>query len=186
MKLLLSWLLVVFAVQFSQAQFIKQKAIEVKVGNGSSMSTAGKTNVVVNGFASEGTFVLKIKSWFELRPYMGFITAKSIGKDFDNNPTPEKTQTKAFYLGGKARVKAPIRWVAPYLELGRGLSVGSFKNVTLNHNEEVKGLAPHAMFSLGLALGRNGNVDLSFSTYLLPSANQIMGGFFIGMAFPIK
>ena len=54
----------------------------------------------------------------------------SNGKDINDNSTYEKVETKAFLLGAKARVHAPIPWIAPYTEIGTGTSIGKFETLT--------------------------------------------------------
>ncbi|MGF1558102.1 MAG: hypothetical protein ACFCUL_03355 [Flavobacteriaceae bacterium] len=58
-----------------------------------------------------------MKSWFELRPYAGLVLTKSDGLDFNNDPTFEKAVTRAVLIGGKVRLRAPIPYIAPYIEL---------------------------------------------------------------------
>ena len=60
----------------------------------------------------------------------GVISTSSNGKDINDNLTNEKAETKAFLLGAKARVRAPIPYVAPYFEIGIGTSIGKFETFT--------------------------------------------------------
>jgi hypothetical protein len=110
----------------------------------------------------------------------------SNGKDLNDNPTDEKAESKAFLLGGKARVRAPIPWVAPYIEIGIGTSIGKFETLTAFDNIDKSGLIYHIPISLGLELGRNNNVDLGFAYYLRPSVEQYTGAFAVGITFPLK
>ena len=41
---------------------------------------------------------MKAASWFEIRPYVGFIITNSNGKDLNDNPTDEKAESKAFLV----------------------------------------------------------------------------------------
>lgn len=72
---------------------------------------------------------MKVAFWVELRPYADFILTNSNGKDLNDHPTDEKAETKAFLLGGKIRLRAPIPWVALYVEVGIGTSIGKFENL---------------------------------------------------------
>ena len=93
---------------------------------------------------------------------------------------------KPFLLGGKARVKAPIRWVAPYIEIGIGTSIGKFETITAYDNIDKSGIIYHIPFSLGLELGRNNNVDLGLVYYFQPSVEQFVGAITVGITFPLK
>lgn len=130
--------------------------------------------------------MLKIASWVELRPYAGLILTNSNGKDLNNNPTNEKAESKAFLLGGKARVRAPIPWVAPYFEIGIGTSIGKFETFTAFDAIDKSGIIYHVPISIGLELGRNNNFDLGFVYYLQPSVEQYVGAFAFGITIPLK
>ncbi|WP_405207489.1 hypothetical protein [Aquimarina sp. LLG6339-5] len=102
----------------------------------------------------------------------------------NDNPTYEKAETKAFLLGGKARLRAPIPWVAPYAEIGIGTSIGKFETVTAFDNIDKSGVIYHIPFSFGLELGKNHNVDLGFAYYFQPSVAQYVGALTLGITFP--
>ena len=110
----------------------------------------------------------------------------SNGKDLNDNPTNEKAETKAFLLGGKVRVRAPIPWVAPYVEIGIGTSIGKFETLTAFDNIDKSGIIYHIPFSIGLELGKNNNVDLGFTYYFQPSVEQYVGAIAVGITFPLN
>ena len=110
----------------------------------------------------------------------------SNGKDLNDNPTNEKAESKAFLLGGKARVRAPIPWVAPYVEIGIGTSIGKFETLTAFDNIDKVGIIYHIPFAFGLELGKNNNVDLGFTYYFQPSVEQFVGAFSVGITFPLN
>lgn len=170
----------------SLAQSKYEKEINVEVGLGLTSPYESTTDVVSTGFFMQGEYVVKIKSWLELKPYARFITTSSNGKDLNNTPTDEKAETKAFLLGGKARLRAPIPWVAPYLEVGIGGSVGKFETFTSSINIEKSGFLYHIPFAFGLELGKNNGVDIGFRYFFHPSAEQFAGAFAVGISFPLK
>ncbi|EPR72105.1 hypothetical protein ADIWIN_2944 [Winogradskyella psychrotolerans RS-3] len=133
----------------------------------------------------QGEFVLKVSSWFELRPYAGVIITNSNGEDLNNNPTDEIAESKAFLLGGKARLRAPIPWVAPYLELGIGTSIGKFQTFTYYDDIDKGGIIYHIPFAIGLELGKNNNVDVGFTYYFQPSVKQFVGAMAVGITIPL-
>ena len=179
-------LIIVLTSNFVEAQFIKKKSINAQIGYGVSAPYNSIDNIADDGFFAQGELILKVASWFELRPYAGFILTNSNGKDLNDNPTNEKAETKAFLLGGKVRVRAPIPWVAPYVEIGIGTSIGKFETITAFDNIDKSGIIYHIPFSIGLELGKNNNVDLGFTYYFQPSVEQYVGAIAVGITFPLN
>jgi len=186
MRKTLTLLLLVLTSNLVEAQFIKENSINVQIGYGLSAPNNSVGEIVDDGFFAQGELVMKVASWFELRPYAGFILTNSNGKDLNENPTDEKAESKAFLIGGKARLRAPIPWVAPYVEIGIGTSIGKFETFTVYDNINKSGIIYHIPFSLGLELGRNNNVDLGFAYYFQPSVEQYAGAFALGLTFPLN
>tara|TARA_B110000259_G_scaffold174709_1_gene209299 strand:+ start:16 stop:579 length:564 start_codon:yes stop_codon:yes gene_type:complete len=186
MKKTLILIVIILTSNLVDAQFIKEKSINAQIGYGLSAPNNSVGEIVDDGFFVQGELVLKVTSWFELRPYAGLILTNSNGKDLNDNPTDEKAESKAFLLGGKARVRAPIPWVAPYVEIGIGTSIGKFETFTAFDNIDKSGIIYHIPFSLGLELGRNNNVDLGFTYFFQPSVEQYVGAFAVGITFPLN
>ena len=178
--------LVVLASQFAAAQFIKEKSLNLQVGYGVTVPYYSVDEIVSGGFFLQGELVLKATSWFEVRPYAGLMLTKSNGKNFQDAPSDEMAETKAFLLGGKVRVRAPIPYVAPYAEIGIGTSVGKFETKTYFSYYDKSGVIYHIPFSFGLELGRNNNVDVGFTYYFHPSVEQLSGAFAVGVTIPLK
>lgn len=105
MKKILILLILILTTNLIEAQFIKEKSINAKIGYGISVPYNSIDEIADSGFFAQGELVLKINSWLEFRPYAGFISTSSNGKDLNNNSTHEKAESKAFLLGGKARVR---------------------------------------------------------------------------------
>lgn len=168
-----------------EAQFIKERSINAQVGYGLSAPYDSVDEIADDGFFAQGELVLEVKSWLELRPYVGFIITSSNGEDLNGNPTNEKAESKAVLLGGKARVRAPVPWVAPYVEFGIGTSIGKFETLTAFDDIDKSGITYHIPFSLGLELGKNNNVDLGFTYYFQPSVKQYVGALAVGITFPL-
>lgn len=186
MRKILTFIIIALISNVVEAQFIKEKSINAQVGYGLSAPNNSIDEVVDDGFFAQGELVLKAASWVEFRPYGGFILTSSNGKDLNNNPTDEKAESKALLLGGKTRVRAPIPWVAPYVEIGIGTSIGKFKTLTAFDNIDKSGIIYHIPFSFGLELGKNNNVDLGFAYYFQPSVEQYVGAFAVGITFPLN
>jgi hypothetical protein len=185
MKKILIILVIILISSPTEAQFIKSKSINGQVGLGMS-SHISDDDIVNGGFFLQCEPILTVASWLQLRPYAGFILTSSDGKDENDNPTDEKAESKAFLIGGKARFRAPIRWVAPYFEMGIGGSIGKFETVADYTKISKSGMICHIPFSLGLELGRNNNVDLSFSYFLQPTVEQLAIALSVGISVPIK
>lgn len=186
MKKYLILLVIVLTSNLTEAQFIKEKLINTQIGYGLSVPNNSLDEVVDDGLFAQAELVLKVASWVEFRPYAGLILTSSNGEDLNSNPTDEKAESKAFLLGGKARVRAPIPWVAPYVEIGIGTSIGKFETLTAFDNIDKNGIIYHIPFSLGLELGKNNNLDLGFTYYFQPSVEQYAGAVAVGISFPLK
>ena len=186
MRKLLILLLVALTSNLVEAQFIKEKSINAQIGYGITLPYNSIDDVVSGGFFMQGEYVLKVYSWLDLKPYAGFVITNSNGKDINENPTLEGAETTAFMLGGKIRLKAPIPYVAPFLEFGIGTSIGKFDTFTAYHNIDKSGITYHIPFVIGLELGKNNNVDLSIASYYHPEVKQYIGAIAIGLKIPLN
>ena len=178
-------LMIILISHLTNAQFIKQKAINFQIGYALSIPDNSYDEIADGGFFTQGELVLKAYSWFEIRPYAGLIFTNSNGKDLNDNPTNEKAESKAFLIGGKLRLRAPIPWVAPYLEIGVGASVGKFETVAGFTNIDKSGFIYHIPFSMGLELGRKNNFDLGLVFYIQPTVEQFVGAYALGFTIPL-
>lgn len=169
-----------------EAQSIKAESINAQIGYGISIPYESVDEIADSGLYLQGEFVFGVKSWLELRPYAGLILTSSNGKDVNGNPTNEKATSKAFLIGGKGRVRAPIRWVAPYIEIGIGASIGKFETFTAFTNINKSGFTFHIPIAFGLELGRNNGVDLGLTYYVQPGVEQTTGAFAVGISIPLK
>ena len=121
-------LMIVASMQVS-AQLVKEKSVNVAIGLGFSYPTDA-IDVSGSGFYIQGEYVNTLKKWIDIRPYAGLILTKTNSDYNDRHGTDFKSSTNALLIGAKARVIAPIPWVAPYIEIGIGVSMGSFENLT--------------------------------------------------------
>ncbi|GAA0871054.1 hypothetical protein GCM10009117_01990 [Gangjinia marincola] len=186
MRIVLLALCFGFTSQIVSAQFIKEKSIQASIGLGLSVPYDSADEVADNGLFVQGELVLKVLSWIEIRPYAGVIWTNSDGTDLDGNPTDEKAESKAFLTGGKLRLRAPIPYVAPYVELGVGTSIGKFETSTVFYDIKGNGFLYHIPFSFGLELGKAHNVDIGFAYFFQPKVKQYVGAFAVGVSFQPK
>ena len=163
-----------------KAQLIKEKSIDVSIGYGLS-APYDDVDITGSGFYLQGEYVLTFTKWFDLRPYAGLILIKSSKQ----NTQEYRSIANAFLIGGKTRITAPIPWVAPYVELGIGASVGSFETVTPFTNIRDSGLLIHIPFSIGLELGPKHNFDIAFTYYFHNSVEQFAGAAAVGISIPL-
>ncbi|MGA9638859.1 hypothetical protein [Flavobacterium sp.] len=160
------------------------KAIKASIGYGISVPYDYE-DIIGTGFYAQAEYVIGISKWFGIKPYAGLILT-SENKDNKSNPFGYKVTSNAFLLGGKARICAPIPYVAPYIEVGIGLSAGSFETYTAKTNDiQKKGILPHIPFSIGLALGKKHNVDVEFTYYYHPAVEQFSGAMALGFSIPL-
>ena len=176
--------ILIIALLFFSTQIHAQprtgKAIDVSIGYGISAPT-DDVDITGEGFYLQGEYVIGLTKWFGFRPYAGLILTSS---DEEEN-TGFKSTANAFLLGGKARVLAPIPWVAPYIEVGVGVSFGSFETMTPFTNVEKSGVLYHIPFTLGLAVGPRSNIDVELVYYYHPSADQFSGAAALGVSIPL-
>lgn len=164
---------------------MKKESFAFSVGYGLS-APYDDVNVAATGFYLQGEYVLTLAKWLDMRPYSGLIFTKSNGEDLKENPTSYKATTKAFLFGGKTHIKAPIPWVAPYIEAGVGASIGSSRTLTPYTDIDKSGSILHIPCSIGLELGPNHNFDIAFTYYLHPSMKQFSGAVAFGISIPIN
>ena len=177
-------LVAILASTFVQAQFIKEKAIDISIGSALS-APYDEVDIMSSGFYAQGEYVLSLNKWIDIRPYAGLILTQE-SKDRAESNEGYKSTANAFLFGGKSRLTIPIPWVAPYVEIGVGGSIGSFETYTFYTNAAAKGLLYHMPVSLGLELGPNHNFNLELTYYFHDSVEQFAGAAAIGLAIPLR
>lgn len=184
--LTISIILTTFSYSTSlKAQPRKGEYINASIGVGLSTSyyeeDGGGT-----GFYAQAEYANGITKWIGARSYAGILLTSGDKTNENGNPTEYRISAKAFSFGGKIRVAAPIPYVAPFIESGIGVSIGSFQTYTPSTNLKKNGVLMHIPVSLGLAIGRKHNVDIAFNYYFYPSIKQISGAIAAGVAIPIN
>jgi hypothetical protein len=164
------------------AQFIKKKSIDFSFGYALS-TPVEKFDLTDTGFYLQSEYVLSFAKWFDIRPYIGLILIKP--DNDQQNAFNYKSITNTFLVGGKTRIKAPIPWVAPYIEFGVGTSIGSFETVTPNTNINNKSVFLHIPFSIGLELSKKHNFNIAFNFYFHNNVEQFSRATVIGFSFSL-
>lgn len=166
----------------SIAQPQKGRFIDAAIGLGTS-AAYDDIDFYGSGFFAKAEYVMGFKTWVGVRPYAGvlFVTPRS-----SINFPGTGASSNIIFLGGKGRLVAPIPYVAPFLELGLGVSIGNLTTITPMKYSKSKGLIPHIPFSLGVALGKNHTVELAVTYLYHTSAEQFSGAAAVGLSFPLN
>ncbi|WP_299439362.1 hypothetical protein [uncultured Aquimarina sp.] len=185
-RITLIFCILTFFSNSTNAQPTKGQSIDVEIGYGISIPYASSSEAIGSGFYAQGEYALGITKWFGIRPYAGVILTWPDNNDNTLNQDNLEVTSRAFLIGGKIRLAAPIPWVAPFIEFGIGASIGSFKNFDgRTENIEKSGIIDHYPFTLGLAIGRNHNYEFSFAYYYQPEVEQFVGAITLGYSFPL-
>ena len=175
-----------FGLFFNQgyAQPNKGEFIDASVGLGIVAPNDDRSEIDGTGFYAQAEYVWAPRTWFGVRPYAGLIIAS--GESEEGEIQGLSIKSNAALLGAKIRLVAPIPYVAPFLESGVGMSIGSFETHTEYTNIEKDGVLIHIPFSVGLALGRRHNVEVKFTYYYHNAVDQFSGAAAFGLSFPIN
>ena len=176
--------LFLIATQLCASQPKYGEFIKASIGYGLSFPY-DDADIYGSGFYAQGEYVFGLKTWLGLRPYAGVLLTSANDNQKPDYEGDINVTTNAFLIGVKARIAAPIPYVAPYIESGIGASIGNFKNITPTTNFEDNGIIAHIPFTIGLAIGKKHSFELEFTYYYHPSIEQINGAFALGFSFPL-
>ncbi|MGB5943004.1 MAG: hypothetical protein WBG71_08995 [Leeuwenhoekiella sp.] len=164
----------------------KGQAIEASVGIGLSASYDEDVDIIGSGFYAQGEYIFGLTKWFAIRPYAGVVfTEPNQDLNSDQGQSRYEVTSDAFLMGAKIRLTAPIPYVAPFFEVGAGMSIGSFVTDLPAGYIAKNGFVPHIPFSMGLALGENNRFELELTYYFHGAVDQFSGAFAFGYVFPI-
>jgi hypothetical protein len=129
-------------------------------------------------------------AWVGVRPYAAVIVTwpDSVDGRCESAELAWDCEVTAqgLMLGGKGRLAIPIPYVAPFLELGMGATLGSVTTRTFSENHQVTGALVHIPVTLGVAIGEDHDFELAFAYYFHPAARQFNGGITCGMSFRLE
>ena len=161
-----------------------KQSLDVQIGLGL-ISPTENLDLFGTGFYLQGKYVYEVSKWIEIRPYAGVVLTKA--RQSDKVALKNfKVATNAFLLGGKVRLSIPIPWVAPYIELGIGGSLGKFQTITSKIQIDHGGATYHIPFTLGIKFGRNHETDLALSYFFHNNKQQFAGAYAIGFTISIR
>jgi len=160
--------------------------VSVDAGYGLSSPTSSSTPGGEGGYAKV-EYYLQPSPWFSPRAYAGLlVTFPSRDSYCDQKGIHCDVSAKIGLLGVKGRLTIPIPYVAPFLELGVGTSVGAISTKTELIHKDMAGVTYHFPLALGVSLGEDHNFDLQILFYFHPSEKQANGGIGLGFCFQIK
>ncbi len=189
-KLIIAFLLVVVSKQLN-AQSRFNRYLNLSIGFGETEALYGcegepEETITGSGLYLQGEYVFEFNKWFDLRPYTGFLYARTNTNDEVFDDYGYKANATALLIGGKARLTIPIPWVAPYIESGLGSSLGYYETYTAYWDINNIGIFAHIPLAFGVKVGRKHNIDIGFQYYIQSGVEQISGAFSIGFKNPIQ
>lgn len=147
-------------------------------------SASGQSQTMGTGFFAMGEYAYELSIAFEPRAYAGLLLTSP-----DKNGCFEADHceviAKIGFVGVKGRLIAPIPYIAPFLELGLGVSAGYLRTKLLTVDERTRGVSLHFPVTFGLALGEHHNFELAFLYLYHPSEKQVAGAVALGMTFAL-
>jgi hypothetical protein len=147
--------------------------------NGQEVSGSGE------GFYGAAEYVFWPSAWFSPRLYSGLVIAPARA-DCGAGVAPCDVSAEFAFAGAKARVMAPLPWVAPFLELGLGASAGRFSTRSGQVVDQVtRGIAYHVPFALGVALGERRRFEIALLYLFHPEQKQFSGAMAVGLQFAL-
>jgi hypothetical protein len=165
----------------------QSQRLAVGVGIGSTLPLdEAASDLGGNGFGgvAEVEYIYESVEWLTPRAYAG--AAFMAPRDCEAGVSPCDVSTKIGFLGAKARLLAPFPYVAPFIELGLGGSLGSLSTRvgdTVDHH--TNGVTYHVPVTIGLALGERRQFEIALSYLLHPAEEQYTGAFGLRFEFPL-
>lgn len=130
--------------------------------------------------------------WTAPQLYVGGFLSRADAGSCSNGDEPCAVSSRVAVAGAKVRVLAPIPVVAPFFEVGGGLSIGSVESRVGGDNSAVpldevrSGIMFHIPVSVGLAFGARRQHDLSFDYFAYPGLDHVAGTISVGVGFAVR
>lgn len=186
MRIACTLVMFLFTYNVTQAQSIKRKSIDLSIGLGVSVPKDHSGTGSAAGLYIQGEYVFEMSKWVDIRPYVGLLLVRSSNKLINADINEYEIKSNIFLIGGKTRAKIPIPWIAPFVEIGIGASIGSFRTFTTMTDINKNGIIYHIPFSIGLELGRKHDVEILFSYIIQNKVRQLAGALAFGVPIPLK
>jgi hypothetical protein len=151
---------------------------------GLSSATSQGDTALAEGFYGAGEFGVALGEWVSPRLYGGLLMTFPVQQGCQL-ATGCDVSDKIAFVGGKVRFLAPIPYVAPFVELGLGLSAGSLRTLDVGVDKSLAGITYHIPFALGLAVGKEHNIEIALSYLFHPAVSSFAGGIAVGLRLPV-
>jgi hypothetical protein len=179
-----TWVALCIAAATGRAAAESDHAMSVSAGLGFAFPSA-EIKGSGEGLYLAGEYVYRRTEWLTPRAYAGLLITRPQG-DCGAGPATCDVSAQIFFLGAKVRLLAPIPYVAPFIELGLGASLGHLSTISGNAVDVTSnGIFYNVPFTLGLALGGNHQFELEFTYLFHPEQQQMSGAAAVGLTFPI-
>jgi hypothetical protein len=137
------------------------------------------------GASVEGVYLFRRNSWLTPRLYAGLVVTPTSSTCLSFTQ-PCDVHAAFVHGGGRVRLEAPIRWVAPFLEVGLGLAVGSHTTrVAAELDSSGFGVTYTVPVSFGLAMGQRHQYTAAIAASYLPGWHLTAAGFTVGFGFAL-
>jgi hypothetical protein len=164
---------------------VAPRFITLSIGYGLSAAETpqGTTSATAGGLYVAGEYGAAPYSFLQLRLYAGFLGTSTDQSNCRLAAGCNVSEDIGF-LGSKFRLLAPIPWVAPFVELGLGLSYGTIHATDVSVDRTTSGATVDVPFAFGVAVGERHNIDFAISYLFHLGAQAFAGALSIGVALP--
>ena len=171
----------------SLAQPRDEHAIDLTGGYGLSFPY-DDSNVHGSGLIGGAEYGFVRSPWAGLRSYATLIWTWPRGEEAECKLVASHCEVtaNALMLGAKGRFAIPIPYVAPFIELGLGATLGALRTQTEYRQKAIDGIALHIPLTLGLAIGPQHDLDIAMVFYFHPAPKQVNGGYALGVSIPLE
>ncbi|MGH7435146.1 MAG: hypothetical protein ACRENE_05700, partial [Polyangiaceae bacterium] len=160
--------------------------VTLSLGYASSIAVVpeGDPQTSVPGLFLGGEYWARLYSWVNVRAYAGFL-ATSTDQSRCQLAGGCDVSEEVVVLGAKGRLMAPIPWVAPFIELGLGLSIGTIHATDVGVDRIRHGAVIDLPIGFGLSLGPKHNVDLGAIILDHGGAEATGAALYVGVSLPV-
>jgi hypothetical protein len=124
-------------------------------------------------------------SWFTPKVYSGMLFTRPDG-DCGLGVTPCDVSSRIGFLGGAARLMAPVPYFGPFVELGVGASVGQMATRSGPAADlRWSGVTYHVPWAVGVAFGSRHEYEVALQYLVHPDQHQTSGAVALGFGFQL-
>jgi hypothetical protein len=150
------------------------------LGLGVSRATGPNSKAGAGGLYVSAEYWAQPFSWLNLRSYLGYLSTSTDQRNCYRIDGCDVSENIGL-LGAKVRLVAPIPWVAPFFELGLGVSFGDIHATDVDSDLTTHGVVLDVPVGLGLSIGPRHDVDVSLLSLSHGGAHAIGGALLVGV-----